>query len=183
MYDGSSLGWYLPISSITRPSRFLRESTTTMRYCGTRILPRRFKRILTATSVVFLRNSCVGEDRATGGEHRRPSLVGHCTAGERGRPCRTRRTSLPEVPPAAEIRPATVCPTTDHEGGRVRRWATATVLLALLALSAGCGFAHPAGTVRHRSRPWSGTSAYCWPLTGTPRLPFRWIVTGVRPPG
>ncbi len=52
MYDGSSLGWYLPISSITLPSRFLRESTTTMRYCGTRILPRRFKRILTATSVV-----------------------------------------------------------------------------------------------------------------------------------
>src|SRR5688572_22323232 len=52
MYDGSSLGWYLPISSMTRPSRFLRESTTTMRYCGTRILPRRSKRILTATSVV-----------------------------------------------------------------------------------------------------------------------------------
>ena len=52
MYDGSSLGWYLPISSITLPSRFLRESTTTMRYCGTRILPRRFKRILTATFVV-----------------------------------------------------------------------------------------------------------------------------------
>ena len=52
MYDGSSLGWYLPISSMTRPSRFLRESTTTMRYCGTRTLPRRFKRILTATFVV-----------------------------------------------------------------------------------------------------------------------------------
>ena len=52
MRDGSSLGWYLPISSITRPSRFLRESTMTMRYCGTRILPRRFKRILTATFVV-----------------------------------------------------------------------------------------------------------------------------------
>ena len=27
----------LPISSITRPSRFFREWTTTMRYCGTRI--------------------------------------------------------------------------------------------------------------------------------------------------
>ena len=52
MYDGSSLGWYLPISSMTLPSRFLRESTTTMRYCGTRTLPRRFKRILTATFVV-----------------------------------------------------------------------------------------------------------------------------------
>ena len=52
MYDGSSLGWYLPISSITRPSRFLRESTMTMRYCGTRTLPRRFKRILTDTLVV-----------------------------------------------------------------------------------------------------------------------------------
>src|SRR4051794_34573307 len=52
MYEGSSLGWYLPISSITLPSRFLRESTMTMRYCGTRTLPRRFKRILTATAVV-----------------------------------------------------------------------------------------------------------------------------------
>ncbi len=31
MYDGSSFGWYSPISSITLPSRFLRESTTTMR--------------------------------------------------------------------------------------------------------------------------------------------------------
>ncbi len=31
MNDGSSFGWYLPISSSTRPSRFLRESTTTMR--------------------------------------------------------------------------------------------------------------------------------------------------------
>ena len=31
MNDGSSLGWYLPISSITLPSRFLRESTTTTR--------------------------------------------------------------------------------------------------------------------------------------------------------
>ena len=59
MNEGSSLGWYLPISSITRPSRFLRESTTTMRYCGTRILPRRFKRILTDTSVVSPRMSSV----------------------------------------------------------------------------------------------------------------------------
>src|SRR4051794_40794795 len=61
MYDGFSLGWYLPISSITLPSRFLRESTTTMRYCGTRTLPRRFKRILTATVVVSPQSSCVGE--------------------------------------------------------------------------------------------------------------------------
>ncbi|GAA1963026.1 hypothetical protein GCM10009798_23550 [Nocardioides panacihumi] len=60
----------------------------------------------------------------------------------------------------------------------MRRWATAAVLLALLA---GCAPAHPAGTVRHRSEPWTGTSAYCWPLEGTPDLPFRWIVTGVRP--
>ena len=28
---GSSFGWYLPISSITRPSRLVRESATTMR--------------------------------------------------------------------------------------------------------------------------------------------------------
>jgi predicted RNA-binding protein YlqC (UPF0109 family) len=28
---GSSFGWYLPISSITRPSRFVRESATTIR--------------------------------------------------------------------------------------------------------------------------------------------------------
>ena len=29
--EGSSVGWYLPISSITRPSRLVRESATTMR--------------------------------------------------------------------------------------------------------------------------------------------------------
>ena len=29
--DGSFLGWYLPISSIARPSRLVRESATTMR--------------------------------------------------------------------------------------------------------------------------------------------------------
>ena len=29
--EGSSFGWYLPICSMTLPSRFLRESTTTMR--------------------------------------------------------------------------------------------------------------------------------------------------------
>jgi len=28
---GSSLGWYLPISSMTLPSRLVRESATTMR--------------------------------------------------------------------------------------------------------------------------------------------------------
>ena len=58
MSDGSSLGWYVPISSMTLPSRFLRESTTTMRYCGTRILPMRFKRILTDTCGCLL-GSCV----------------------------------------------------------------------------------------------------------------------------
>jgi len=31
MNDGSSVGWYLPISSMTRPSRLVRESATTMR--------------------------------------------------------------------------------------------------------------------------------------------------------
>ncbi len=31
MNEGSSFGWYLPISSMTLPSRFLRESTTTTR--------------------------------------------------------------------------------------------------------------------------------------------------------
>src|SRR6478735_8986732 len=68
MNDGFSLGWYLPISSITRPSRFLRESTTTMRYCGTRTLPRRFKRILTATFVVSPQEYVGGEDPPPGGE-------------------------------------------------------------------------------------------------------------------
>ena len=29
--EGSSFGWYFPISSMTLPSRFLRESTTTTR--------------------------------------------------------------------------------------------------------------------------------------------------------
>jgi hypothetical protein len=29
--DGSAFGWYLPISSMTRPSRLVRESATTMR--------------------------------------------------------------------------------------------------------------------------------------------------------
>ena len=31
MNEGSSVGWYLPISSMTRPSRLVRESATTMR--------------------------------------------------------------------------------------------------------------------------------------------------------
>ena len=31
MYEGSSVGWYLPISSMARPSRLVRESATTMR--------------------------------------------------------------------------------------------------------------------------------------------------------
>ena len=31
MSEGSSVGWYLPISSIARPSRLVRESATTMR--------------------------------------------------------------------------------------------------------------------------------------------------------
>ena len=31
MTEGSSVGWYLPISSIARPSRLVRESATTMR--------------------------------------------------------------------------------------------------------------------------------------------------------
>ena len=80
MYDGSSLGWYLPISSITLPSRFLRESTTTMRYCGTRTLPRRFKRILTATFVVSPRNCVVVRRRDQVGT--RPEFLdGRCVSG------------------------------------------------------------------------------------------------------
>src|SRR5512142_2372608 len=47
--EGSSLGWYTPMYSIARPSRFVRESATTMRYCGLRILPIRRSRIRTAT--------------------------------------------------------------------------------------------------------------------------------------
>ena len=31
MSEGSSVGWYLPISSMTRPSRLVRESATTIR--------------------------------------------------------------------------------------------------------------------------------------------------------
>ena len=31
MTEGSSVGWYLPISSIARPSRLVRESMTTTR--------------------------------------------------------------------------------------------------------------------------------------------------------
>ena len=31
MTEGSSVGWYWPISSMTRPSRLVRESATTMR--------------------------------------------------------------------------------------------------------------------------------------------------------
>src|SRR5512142_446158 len=47
--EGSSLGWYTPMYSIARPSRLVRESATTMRYCGLRILPIRRSRIFTAT--------------------------------------------------------------------------------------------------------------------------------------
>src|SRR3954462_12672905 len=82
MYDGSSLGWYLPISSMTLPSRFLRESTTTMRYCGTRTLPRRFKRILTATVVVSPQSSCVGEVRDARVGHRASVSDGPCLAAD-----------------------------------------------------------------------------------------------------
>jgi hypothetical protein len=60
MNEGSSVGWYLPISSMTRPSRLVRESATTMRYYGARILPRRLRRILTAT---FLLSSGTPEER------------------------------------------------------------------------------------------------------------------------
>src|SRR6476661_4939588 len=81
MYDGSSLGWYLPISSITLPSRFLRESTTTMRYCGTRILPRRFKRILTATFVVSPQELSWVRGRSVGGDTRAGQLDGRCLLG------------------------------------------------------------------------------------------------------
>ena len=49
MRDGSSFGWYSPMNSIARPSRLVRESATTMRYCGLRILPIRRSRIFTAT--------------------------------------------------------------------------------------------------------------------------------------
>ena len=31
MKDGSAFGWYLPISSIARPSRLVRESATMIR--------------------------------------------------------------------------------------------------------------------------------------------------------
>src|SRR5688572_6810004 len=104
MYDGSSLGWYLPISSITRPSRFLRESTTTMRYCGTRILPRRFKRILTATFVVSPQELSWVRDRSQVGS---PVLVLRRAlrrSDERVRARRTRGTILPDGARAGPIR-------------------------------------------------------------------------------
>ena len=92
MYDGSSLGWYLPISSITSPSRFLRESTTTMRYCGTRTLPRRFKRILTATSVVSPWSSDGGGDPPTQVGHRVRTPDGPRAARMRGSAARRTQT-------------------------------------------------------------------------------------------
>ena len=102
MYDGSSLGWYLPISSRTRPSRFLRESTTTMRYCGTRTLPRRFKRILTATSGGVSLTVVCGEDPVNQVGNRVGFLDGHCGVRLRG----TGRTGLS----------ATFCQTSRHAG-------------------------------------------------------------------
>ena len=57
---GSSFGWYLPMTSIARPSRRLRASATTMRYWGLRILPRRVSLILTATLWVLLANRVFG---------------------------------------------------------------------------------------------------------------------------
>src|SRR6185295_10051525 len=50
----------MPTYSIARPSRLVRESATTMRYCGLRILPIRRSRIFTAT-VLFAPDDYVGE--------------------------------------------------------------------------------------------------------------------------
>ena len=104
MNEGSSLGWYLPISSSTLPSRFLRESTTTMRYCGTRILPRRFKRILTATFVVSPQElSWVSDPRQVGS----PGPVTRWAlrrSDERVRARRTRGEILPDGRRAPPIR-------------------------------------------------------------------------------
>ena len=55
MNEGSSFGWYLPISSIARPSRLVRASATMIRYCAFRILPMRLSLILTATVWCLLR--------------------------------------------------------------------------------------------------------------------------------
>ena len=52
MSEGFSFGWYRPISSIARPSRLVRLSAMTIRYCGLRIMPSRLSLILTATGVV-----------------------------------------------------------------------------------------------------------------------------------
>src|SRR3954471_15371201 len=49
----------MPTYSMARPSRLVRESATTMRYCGLRILPIRRSRILTAT-VLFAPDDYVG---------------------------------------------------------------------------------------------------------------------------
>src|SRR3954470_24123942 len=47
----------MPTYSMARPSRLVRESAMTMRYCGLRILPIRRSRIFTATD--FAPDDCV----------------------------------------------------------------------------------------------------------------------------
>src|SRR5690349_19526792 len=54
----------MPTYSIARPSRLVRESATTMRYCGLRILPIRRSRIFTAT-VLFAPDDFIGEPGGT----------------------------------------------------------------------------------------------------------------------
>src|SRR5918911_4491474 len=50
----------MPTYSMARPSRLVRESATTMRYCGLRIFPIRRSRIFTAT-VFFAPDDYMGE--------------------------------------------------------------------------------------------------------------------------
>src|SRR5699024_1106930 len=86
MSEGSSVGWYLPISSITRPSRLVRESATTTRKYGARILPKRLRRILTAT-VVDTPELVRGDPaRGTWWGAARAASWGPVPAGERGPP-------------------------------------------------------------------------------------------------
>src|ERR687889_1712936 len=56
----------MPTYSMARPSRLVRESATTMRYCGLRILPIRRSRIFTATGFSLLMTTWVSRRNPRG---------------------------------------------------------------------------------------------------------------------
>src|SRR4051794_24686434 len=65
---------------MARPSRRVRESATTIRYWGARILPRRISLILTATKS-YSTTHVMDERREGGGEHRHRLLEGTARVG------------------------------------------------------------------------------------------------------